>query len=35
MIQLITKYAERGLCLVKALSVAGLARSSYYYGMRA
>ena len=34
MIQLITQYAERGLCLVRALSVAGLARSSYYYGLR-
>ena len=35
MIQLITQYAELGLCLVKALSVAVLARSSYYYGLRA
>ena len=34
MIQMITTYAQRGLSVVKALAVAGLPRSSYYYGLR-
>ena len=34
MIQLITKYAGLGLAIIKALSVAGLPKSSYYYQLK-
>ena len=34
MIALISKYADRGLAIVKALAVAGLPKSSYYYQLK-